>query len=109
MEIKIAFATIVGLIMMITVIIAVIVMMAGLTQFSVSECVPAEYTASSNDIRGEYCGLISGSNAYCNINLLHQAYTRDNCIDSSKNLCCPTQTKQNIKLINGQCCNITRL
>ena len=108
MEIKIAFATIIGLIMMITVIIAVIVMMAGLTQFSVSECVPAEYTALQS-YNGLNCGLNSNNQQVkCDVKGgPHLTY--DDCMDSTKNLCCPTQTKQNIKLINGKCCNITRL
>jgi hypothetical protein len=111
MEIKIAFATIVGLIMMITVIIAVIVMMGGLTQFSVSECVPIQYTASGTNFGGKYCGMIGSNKAYCDKtqDIFGTITGYDDCIDASKNLCCPNSTKQNIKLINGQCCNITRL
>lgn len=114
MEIRTIFGIIIGIIMMITVTIATVAMMGGLIDMSVSECVPVQYTASSNDNRGEYCGLISGSNTYCNINLLHQAYTKDNCIDASNNLCCPTTQSGTgwyvtDKNTGGKCCNITKI
>ena len=108
MEIRVLIATIIGIIMLVTIVIATVVMMGGLLDLSVNECIPAEYNASSSDWKGEYCGLSSGSNVYCGILLLGDRWLRDKCMDSSKNLCCPT-TQKNIRIIGEKCYNITKI
>jgi len=107
MEIKTAFATIVGILMMVTVTVATVVIMGGLTQVCVEECNPAEYTAERN-YDGNLCGYVyTGTNryeVYC--------YSDDACFDENKNLCCLTSlsgTDWEVKVANERCCNVTKL
>jgi hypothetical protein len=112
MEMKTVFEIIIGIIMMVTVTIATVAMMGGLMSMSVAECIPAEYTASN--LNGKYCGLNSGgNNVYCDKITIFIPATGfksffDECMDASKNMCCPT-TKPNITIIRGRCCNVTKI
>jgi hypothetical protein len=107
MEIKTAFATIVGILMMVTVTVATVVIMGGLTQVCVEECNPAEYTADRN-YGGVFCGYVyTGTNRY-EVFCGHD----DACFDQNKNLCCLTSasgTEWGVKVANGRCCNVTKL
>jgi len=111
MEVKTAFAIIIGIIMMVTVVLAVVVMMGGLSNIMVSECVPISYAAGS--FGGEYCG-VNAANQQLSCNYVDASSARlyDKCFDSIKNMCCPTETGETlnwrVQVINGQCCNITR-
>jgi hypothetical protein len=98
MEEETAFKIIIGLIMVITVVIAAVAMMGGLLKqkISIREC-GYEYVAKST-YSGANCGSIDG-NAKCNVG--------DNCMDSEKNLCCP----KDIEIIednnhNKICCKV---
>lgn len=56
-----------------------------------------QYQAASN-LKGEGCGIDASRNQVkCDVN--------DKCIDSSKNAC----SQQNIRVINGKCCKITKI
>jgi len=100
MEIKTMFEIIIGIIMMITITIAVVALMGGLMEVTISECIPAEYVATIGG-GGKYCGLSNINNkVYC--------IGGDDCINATGNLCCPTQTK-GAKNINGECCNVTKV
>jgi hypothetical protein len=56
-----------------------------------------QYQATS-DLKGEGCGIDANNiQVKCDIN--------DRCIDSSKNTC----LQQNIRVINGKCCKITKI
>ncbi|MFH1229389.1 MAG: hypothetical protein V1678_03115 [Candidatus Aenigmatarchaeota archaeon] len=105
MEIQTTFATIIGFLMMVIVVIAASVMLGGLTQISVEECRPSQYTASSS-FAGMVCGFVGSQQVKCDIGT--EEYQYDTCIDNTQTLCCPT-TKKNIKVINAKCCNITKI
>ena len=112
MEIKTMFEIIIGVIMMITITVAVVALMGGLMSMTVSECNPAEYIASTVPLnQGNYCGMIGANKAYCEKTppAMFATTKFDDCIDSSKNVCCPTETKKNVVFRSGKCCNITKV
>jgi hypothetical protein len=114
MEIQTAFATIIGIIMMVAIVVATVVIMGGLANIAVEECSPVEYKALTT-FSGKECGFDSTNNqAYCDktFNPINVNYNYDKCIDLSKNLCCPTSKLGNgwrVNFINNRCCNITRV
>jgi len=113
MEIKTAFATIVGILMMVTVTVATVVIMGGLTQISVEECKPVDYKADRNYDGSYACGSIDiGAyhyELYCKYDSGNEI--SDYCFDESKGLCCPVHKddKWEVKVANGHCCNNTKL
>jgi hypothetical protein len=115
MEIKVLFSAIIGILMMVTVIVAAVAFMNGLTQVTVEECTPADYLAKV-DMPGESCGLdSSGSQVKCgSAGSVDGIPILDRCIDSTKNMCCPTSNNINpsskkIVVQSGKCCSITNL
>jgi len=112
MEIKAAFATIIGILMMVTVTVATIAIMGGLTQIGVEECGPAEYKADVA-YTGDSCGYISTVEVYCKeIHRSAEDAVSDSCFNENKNLCCPTTlsgTSWRVVVANGRCCNNTKI
>ena len=108
MEVKTAFQTLAG-ILMIAVVIASVVVIAQILMrenIYIEECIPSEYTAtltSPHFYQGititQKCGFSSGTSVYCE--------DKDTCIDAGKNLCCPT-SKDDIKVYGNRCCKVVK-
>jgi len=113
MEITTAIATIIGVIMMVTVVMATVVIMGGLTQITVEECHPLEGYFASSSNSGPKCGTdTSGQRLYCSSITIGPITTSDTCMDESKNICCQTMlagTGWKVAFKSGQCCNVTKM
>ena len=111
MEIKITFSTIIGILMVVIVTIAAAAILSTLTKVSIEECVPVEYSAATT-----YYGVSCSSDPRfrCDTFTVGRIIISDQCLDAAKGLCCPTTgiyktPKQNITIIDGKCCNRTKV
>jgi hypothetical protein len=108
MEVKTAFAIIIGLLMMVMIIIAGVVLMSSLTVVNVYDCTPGDYKAGhGTDFTGEDCG-VSGVQLKCKASTNGQP---DKCLDTARWLCCPLGQNSVGKFIeqDGQCCFIKKV
>jgi hypothetical protein len=99
MEIRTAFEVLVGILMMVTILIAAIVILQGTMKGStfIYECKDASYITTDTTGNGQSCGFNSGVEVHCK-----SGAKIDNCLDESKNLCCP----RGIDTTRGKCCEL---